>query len=323
MEQTLDLNRTSACIRSANPHRKPFMTNARSPALPFLVACAGIGFFSIMDAVMKDLSIALGAYNAVLWRCVIGTVLAGGVWAALRSALPSRAALRLHFIRSVLVAAMAVSFFWALVRLPLAEAIALSFIAPLITLYLAAVMLGEKVGRGAVMASVMGLAGMLVIVSAKLGGPEGGLQDGAAVGAVLFSAVCYAVNLIIARKQAQLASPTEIAFFQNLLVGGLLALAAPWLAVWPAHGWWPQLVAAAMLATLSVLLIAWAYARAEAQQLVTVEYTAFLWAALLGWFWFAEPLAWQTIAGTVLIVAGCLIAMRKKPLMDVVEPIPA
>jgi drug/metabolite transporter (DMT)-like permease len=298
------------------------MTDARSPALPFLVACAGIGFFSIMDAVMKDLSIALGAYNAVLWRCIIGAVLAGSIWAAMRSPLPSRAALRLHAVRSALVAAMAVSFFWALARLPLAEAIALSFIAPLITLYLAAVMLGEKVGRDAIIASLLGLAGMLVIMSAKIGGPSG-LRDGTAVGAVLFSAVCYAVNLIIARKQAQLASPTEIAFFQNLLVGGLLALFGPWLAVWPDSGWWPHLLSAAALATLSVFLIAWAYARAEAQHLVTVEYTAFLWAALLGWVWFAEPLAWQTIAGTVLIVAGCLVATRKKAVIDPAEPVPA
>lgn len=299
------------------------LSPARTATLPFLVACIGIGFFSVMDALMKDLSIALGAYNAVLWRCAIGAVMAGSVWAALRSPWPAFRVLRLHLIRSALVAAMAVSFFWALARLPLAEAIALSFIAPLITLYLAAVLLGERVGRDAVIASLLGLAGMLVIVSAKLGGPGGGLHDGAAVAAVLFSAVCYSVNLVIARMQAQLASPTEIAFFQNLLVAGFLSLAAPWLALWPTGGWWPHLAGAAALATLSVFLLAWSYARAEAQVLVSVEYTAFLWAAALGWLWFGEPLAWQTIAGTALIVTGCLIAARRRPVADVAEPLPA
>lgn len=298
------------------------MTHPRSPVLPFLVACAGIGLFSIMDALMKDLSIALGAYNAVLWRCLIGAALAGTVWAAIKSPLPSRAALRLHTVRSILVAAMALSFFWALARLPLAEAIALSFIAPLITLYLAAVMLGEKVGRDAIMASVLGFAGMLVILSAKLSA-DGQVRDAMAVGAILFSAVAYAINLIVARKQAQVASPTEIAFFQNLFVGLILALGAPWLAVLPPAEWLPHLAGSALLATMSVFLLAWAYARAEAQLLVTVEYTAFLWAAALGWVWFAEPLAWQTVAGTVLIVVGCLIATRKKPLVDQVEPMPA
>lgn len=298
------------------------MTDARSPALPFAVACAGIGFFAIMDALMKDLSIALGAYNAVLWRCGLGALLAGSIWAALQSPLPSRAAMRIHAVRSVLVALMAVSFFWALVRLPLAEAIALSFIAPLITLYLAAVLLDEKVGRAAITGSLLGLAGMVVILSAKIG-DDGGVRDGMAVAAVLLSAVCYAFNLILARKQAQLAKPIEIAFFQNLLVGGILTLAAPWLAVVPGADWWPHLGGAAVLATTSVFLLAWAYARAEAQVLVTVEYTAFLWAAVLGWLWFAEPLAWQTMAGTVLIVAGCLSAARQKAVVDTVEPMPA
>lgn len=298
------------------------MPDPRSPALPFMVACGGIGLFAIMDALMKDLSIALGAYNAVLWRCLIGAALAGVVWAARKSPWPSRAVLGLHFVRSALVAAMAVSFFWALARLPLAEAIALSFIAPLITLYFAAVMLGERIGRDAIIASLLGLAGMLVILSAKLGA-DGQIRDAMAVGAVLFSAVAYAINLVIARKQAQVASPTEIAFFQNLLVGLILALAAPWLAILPDSAWGPHLLAAALLATCSVFLLAWAYARAEAQQLVSAEYTAFLWAAALGWLWFGEPLAWQTVAGTVLIVAGCLIAARKKPMVDQVEPLPA
>ncbi len=272
---------------------------------------------------MKDLSIALGAYNAVLWRCVVGAIMAGAVWAALRSPLPSRAALRLHMIRSFMVSAMAISFFWALARLPLAEAIALSFIAPLITLYLAAVLLGEQVGRAAITGSLLGLAGMVVILSGKLDLDAGGFRDGWAVVAVLFSAVCYAYNLILARQQAQLAKPVEIAFFQNLLVAAFLALAAPWLAVLPAQGWWMHIAGSAALATLSVLLLAWAYARAEAQLLVTVEYTAFLWAAALGWIWFGEALTWQTVAGTVLIVAGCLIVARRKPEIDPNEPMPA
>lgn len=299
------------------------MSLSRSPALPFAVACAGIGFFSVMDALMKDLSIAIGAYNAVMWRCLVGAALAGSVWAAMRSALPSLPALRLHAIRSFTVAAMALSFFWALARLPLAEAIALSFIAPLITLYLAAVLLGETIGRAAITGSLLGLAGMIVILSGKLDTEAGGFRDGTAIAAVLFSAVCYAFNLILARKQAQLAKPVEIAFFQNLLVGGFLALAAPWFAMVPAVEWWPHIGASAALATLSVFLLAWAYARAEAQILVTVEYTAFLWAAALGWLWFGERLNWQTVAGTLLIVVGCLVVARRQVDVDPVEPLPA
>lgn len=67
----------------------------------------------------------------------------------------------------------------------------------------------------------------------------------------------------------------------------------------------------ALLATLSMLAIAWAYARAEAQALVPMEYTAFLWAALVGWIAFAEPVTRATIAGVGLIVLGCVMAVRR------------
>ena len=42
------------------------------PAIPFLVASAGIATFSLMDAAMKDIALALGAFNAVIWRNSLG-----------------------------------------------------------------------------------------------------------------------------------------------------------------------------------------------------------------------------------------------------------
>ncbi|MGL5837861.1 MAG: DMT family transporter [Sphingorhabdus sp.] len=282
-----------------------------SPALAFAVAATGIGFFSLMDAAMKDLSVALGAYNAVLWRNMIGTIFAGALFLGAGQSWPAAAALRLHAWRSVIVAAMAVSFFWAIARLPLAEAIGLSFIAPVIALYLAAIMLGEKIGREAIIASIAGLAGVAVILFGRLSGDysEDALWG---VAAVLFSAVVFAYNLILARKQAQIAGPLEIAFFQNLLVSAVLACAAPWLLEPLIFTKLPMLAGAAMLAIVSLLLMSWAYARAEAQILIPVEYTAFVWAAVFGWLFFAEPVTGWTIAGTVLIVAGSLVAARVK-----------
>ena len=70
---------------------------------------------------------------------------------------------------------------------------------------------------------------------------------------------------------------------------------------------------AALLAFVSLMLMSWAYARAEAQRLVPIEYTAFLWAALVGWFAFNEPVTPATLAGTALIIFGCLIATRQQP----------
>lgn len=282
------------------------------PFVPFMVAAAGIGTFSLMDAAMKDLALSIGAYNAVMWRNSVGALLMGVLFVGTRQKWPPAHLLKMHLWRSIVVAVMAVSFFWSLTKLPLAEAIGLSFIAPVIALYLAAVMLKETIGKEAIWASLAGLGGVAIILAGRLSGHY--TMDhvwGAA--AVLFSAVVFAYNLILARQQAQVAGPIEIAFFQNLFVALTLGLAAPWFLQPIGMSDAPMVGASAALAVISLLLLSWAYARAEAQILIPVEYTAFVWAAFFGWLFFAEPVTWPVLLGTALIVGGSLIAARTKP----------
>ncbi len=288
-------------------------SDSSSPVLPVLIATLGIGTYSMMDVLMKGLSIDIGAYNAVLWRNVAGTILTGIAFFAMRKRWPARAAVRIHLIRSLFVAGMALSFFWGLARLPMAEAIALSFIAPLITLYMAALFLGEQISSRSITASLLGLAGMIVIVGGRIGSEDHSLEALLAAGAIFLSALLYAYNLILARRQAQMAKPLEIAFFQNLFVAMVMMLFAPWWATIPLPGHSPALLGAAGLAVVSLLMLSWAYARAEAQILVTVEYSAFIWAALFGWLFFAEHVTIPTLAGAGLIVIACLMVARKKP----------
>lgn len=280
-----------------------------SPTLAFAVATFGIALFATMDALMKGLTIALGAYNALLWRMLAGFVIAGAIYLVRRPLPPARAAMRIHVERGIITAAMALLFFWGLARVPLAQGVALSFIAPIVALFLAAILLKEEVGRGAILASLLGFGGVLVILAgqdrAELG-PEA-LQGAIAI---LVSAVLYAYNIILMRRQALVAGPVDIAFFQNAIVAAIFVLAAPFLAVVPPVDHAPALIAAAALGVCSLLLLGWAYARAEAQVLAPVEYTAFIWAALFGWLVFAERVSWFTLAGAAMIVAGCLIAAR-------------
>ena len=281
------------------------------PILPFLAAGVGIATFSMMDATMKGAAIAAGVYSALLLRCAFGTLLMLPVWLLSGAGWPARAVLRVHMLRSAVVAVMALLFFWGLVRLPIAEAIALSFIAPLIALYLAAVLLGEIIETKAVVASLLGMSGVVIIVAARLTGDSLNQQSVWGIAAVLASAVLYAWNLVLQRQQAQIARPQEIALFQNLLVAAILSLAAPWLLHWPGAAALRDIALAAVLAGMSLLLLSWAYARAEAQALVPVEYTGFIWAALFGWLKFGEQVTWATIAGVVLIVIGSWIAARR------------
>jgi S-adenosylmethionine uptake transporter len=219
--------------------------------------------------------------------------------------------MRIHLFRGALTAVMAVLFFWGLARVPLAQAIALAFIAPLIAIFLAAGFLGETIGRRTIAASLIAFAGVLLIF---VGQTQADLGHDALMGsfAILASAVCYAVNIILMRQQALVAQPIEIAFFQNLIVAALLLAAWPVMggAVLPPLDQVPFILLASFLSTASLLLLSWAYARAEASYLAATEYTSFLWAMLFGWLVFGESVSLYTLAGACLIVAGCFLAAR-------------
>jgi S-adenosylmethionine uptake transporter len=285
------------------------VNRSSTAAVPFGVASLGIAMFSAMDAVMKGLSIELGVYNALFWRMLIGFALAAAFYLGARCEWPGRAAMRLHLVRGAVTTVMALLFFWGIARMPLAEAIALSFVAPLIALYLAAVLLKERVGRQAILASLIGFSGVIVIVINRAGEGSADLWGAAAIVA---SALFYAYNIILMRQQALVARPIEIAFFQNLTVLALLGLASPFLAELPAGEHWPALGLSALLAMGSMMLLAWAYARAEAQRLAPVEFTGLVWAALFGFLVFGEEVGLATILGAALIVTGCVLAARRE-----------
>jgi S-adenosylmethionine uptake transporter len=280
--------------------------------IPFAVATLGIALFSLMDALMKGLSLAMGAYNALLWRTLAGATLAGAIFLIRRSPWPARPAMRFHLIRGSMSTVMAILFFWGLARVPMAQAIALAFAAPLIALYLAALLLKERIERTAILASLLGFAGILVILA---GQAEAELGREALWGslAILGSAGLYGWNIILMRQQALLAEPLEIAFFTSSIMATGFLLAAPFLAFVPEGRHLPAILAAALLAFGSLLLLSWAYARAQAQHLAPVEYTGFVWAAIFGWLFFAEPVRPLTLIGAAMIVVACLVAARPRP----------
>ncbi len=278
--------------------------------LPFAAALMGVGFLSLMDAFMKEAALLAGAYTATVLRAFIGAAIIAPLWLARGARMPSREVWKLHIIRGVVSAFMALTFFFAITKLPLAEAIALSFIAPLVALYLARVLLGETISRAATAASLLGFAGTLVIVGGRIGGGKFDADAMPGVASLFVSAVLYAYNFIVIRRQAQVAGPMEIATFHSGIGGLVLLTLAPFLWQSPASGAWLPLVIAGALSVAGSLSIAWAYARAEANALVPSEYSGFIWAAIFGWLFFREPVTWPTLAGTALIVAGCWLAAR-------------
>lgn len=286
------------------------MKSTASAMIPVLVCTFAIFLLSAMDAGMKSLVLAVGVYNVVLWRSVLAAGASATGWAARSPSWPGRAALRLHVLRALIVGIILITFFWGLARLPMAEAIGLSFIAPLFALFLAALLLGERIQAQAVWAAVLGVSGVGIILAGQFGGTAYTQDTLLGTLSILVSTVFYGFNLILTRKQAQIASPIEIMFFQNLALLVIMGLAAPWLAVQLPPDYWLPLVGVTALSLSGQYLMSWAYARAEAQYLISTEYSAFVWAIALGWYFFGESVSWETLAGAALIILSCWIAAR-------------
>jgi S-adenosylmethionine uptake transporter len=288
---------------------------ATAPIVAFAMGCFGIAVFSGMDAIMKAQSMAIGAFSALLWRSLVGSLIGGAIFFGGGGRMPGAAALRLHAIRGSFGALSIVLFFWGLTRVPLAQGIALAFISPLVAIGLAALVLKERVGVIALAGSLIAFAGVGVILAGQAKADMGPDAFRGAV-AILIAAVLYGATTVMLRVQAQSASPMEVAFATNLVFFLCYAAATPLIDAEPVRGWaglgW--IVAAAILALVSIQAFAWAYARAEASYLAPIEYTAFAWAALFGWLVFGEIVSGWTVAGATLIVAGCVLAARgRKP----------
>ena len=280
--------------------------------LPIGLALGGVFLYSVLDAVMKAQGLAMGAYSAMYWRNVTGAVLAAALYLPVRPPRPSRPAFKLHMIRSALTAVMMYCFFFGLTRVPLAQAIGLTFIAPIIALFLAAPFLGERIGAHSKLSALLGFGGVMVVVGGDLLSMNAE-TDFLGVSALLAFAVMYAVNLILQRKLALIAKPMEITFYQNAFVLLFITPFAPFFLLMPANEWqWGGAVLAGSAAIGSLILVSIAYRRAEAQRLISTEYTAFVWAAMFGWWFFGETVTAQTLLGTGLIMIGCMVGAHRE-----------
>jgi len=265
-----------------------------------------------MDAVMKHLVLAIGLFAVSVWHAVANLFFSSALYLPRRRKWPTRKTLWIHIIRGVDVMVMAALFFWGIARVPLAQALALTFIAPLIAMLLAPLFLKERLNARLIGGAIAAFAGVLVIV---VGQARADVRPDVLLGiaAIIGSAICYSGNILMMRWQALAAEPLEINFFQATVV---LAL---WLAVVPIYGLpdWPggqlgYILVASILSTTGGLLFAWAYARGEASYLAVTEYSGFIWASICGWVAFSERVSLYTLAGALLIVGGCILGARGK-----------
>lgn len=301
---------------------------------------AGIAFIvaamvaiSINDMLVKRLSGAYPLHEIVLIRSAIGLVfslmivqLEGG-WNILKTRTPG-----LHALRGIVIVISNLTYFTALAVIPLADATALFFVAPLMITVLSVPILGETVGPLRLGAVIVGFLGVVLMMQPWQSEAPGGVSRWILALPVL-SAATYALNQVLTRKLGVAAKASAMAvyiqmmfIFVSLLVWtiagdgrftamtdnpSLLFLLRAW--VLPAAG--DRLLFAGLGLNAAVIgyTISQAYRMANAATVAPFEYAGLPFAIFWGWLIWGDLPGASVLAGTCLIVgAGLFVFLRER-----------
>ncbi len=301
---------------TANRH-DPQAPAAGGSVAPRLEVLQGIGLITLamallsaMDAVVKWLSPDYSTIQLMFFRSVFAflplapLVLRNGLVGSLRTR-----RLGTHALRSLFGIAALGCFFWSLSLLPLADATAITFAAPLFVTALSLPLLGEVVRARRWTAVGVGFLGVLVMVQPGVGV----LQPAALL--PLAAALFLALMVIQVRKLTRTDSDTTIVLYYTLFATLVTGTMVPFYWITPGLTDFLLLAAVGVLGGLGQLALTAAFRRAEASILAPFDYTAMVWAVLFGFLVWGElpaPNIWLGVA--IVIASGIYIIYREAEL---------
>ncbi|MBK1726343.1 EamA family transporter [Halorhodospira neutriphila] len=269
-----------------------------------------------MDALAKLLSAQLSPFQIAFIRFLLQSAFLGGLLAWQRRLAVPAAALPRLVLAGALVAGAIGCLFWSLTALPLANAIAIFFVEPLLLTLLSALLLGERVGWQRLAAVAVGLGGALIVIR-----PNWAAFGGMAL-LPLLAALFYAGQLTVLRSLAGQLPATQVqgysALFAALLLGAALAIGSGQgveLLAWdtPQGVAWLYLAGIGVLSTVGYLLISGAMRRAGASILAPFQYLEIISATLLGYLIFGDlPDALTGLGTAIILGAGGYVFYRER-----------
>ncbi len=274
------------------------------PMLGVLFMCAACALFPVMNGFVKLLAATYDPQQIVWFRIIVHLVLVALVFTPRMGLDLFRTRhIGLQFVSSVMMLLSTLFFFSAVKYVGVAEAISVSFVAPLAVVFLAWPLLGERITPMRVVAVVVGFAGVLVVIR-----PGSAVFQWASV-LLLGSAICYAVYQIIIRRLAGLDHPATSIFYSVLLGAILMSLLVPF--VWKTPRSlrdWGLFLSLGALGGLGHYCVARALGYASANFIAPFNYTQMIGSVIVGYLMFAEVPDLYTWAGTALIIgAGLLV----------------
>lgn len=300
----------------------------------------GIGFIvlgmfciSINDMVIKQLSGDYPLHQMVFVRSAIGISFSlfilqfEGGFPRLRTKQAG-----LHLLRGLLIVAANMTFFAALAVIPLADATALFFVAPLFITLLSIPFLGERVGARRLSAVVIGFAGVLIMLRPGTE-PSGTAPDRLILLLPVIAAFAYACMQILTRRLGVASTASAMAVYIQgtfILVSlgfwvvagdgryadgveneSAVFLLRAW--TWPAEGDWPWFLLLGLMSAIIGYSLSQAYRSADAATIAPFEYVALPLSVMWGWAVFGQlPDIWVTAGILLIACSGVYVFLREK-----------
>lgn len=263
--------------------------------------------FCTMDAMVKALGSTYDAFQLMLFRSAIAMApVAVIIWRAggLKSVRPNRP--WLQGLRIIVAFGSTLGFFYAFPRMPLVDAYAISFAAPLFMVALSVPMLGEPVGWRRWTAVVVGFAGVLIMLD------PWGMEIHVMSILVLGATFCYALSGVMLRLLSRHDSDVVALFWLSLATSAASLVGAVPAWVWPTPIDWVWLIVMGLLGGVAQILSTRAWRLAPTAVLAPFDYTSIVLAVLFGYLWFQENPSLTVWFGLPLVIGSGLYILHRE-----------
>lgn len=278
-----------------------------APVRAILAVSLAIFMFSLSDAASKALVAHYSVVQIIFLRSALSISLITG-WLFATGRLKRLASRRpsLHLLRVIIGVSEVSLFYLSLRTVPLADATAVYYAAPLMTSALGVFLLGEKVGPRRWIAIALGFCGMILIAH------PGTQMLRPGVILVLCAVVLYALTMILNRLLSRTESTTSLVFYMILgefLVMGIL-LRGHWITPGPRDLVW--MLSLGATTTGAHFALVYGYSRAPVAVVSPFDYTALFWATIFGYvFWGDIPTFGVWVGAFLILGAGVYVTYRE------------
>jgi drug/metabolite transporter (DMT)-like permease len=221
----------------------------------------------------------------------------------------------LHLLRAGAGVTAMYCFFYAIAKMPLAEAMLLKLTAPVFMPLIAMLWLREQVNALLWVALGIGFAGVVIILDPQLGapddGPLAGISPVALVG--LAGGLLAALAKVTVRRLSRSEPAGRIVFYFALIAGLISAVPLAWAWQTPSPAALLGIIAIGGAATLGQLALTRGLTLAPASRMGAFGYSAVVFGAAYGWLLWDEPVTWGVAGGTLLIAVAGILASRARP----------